>query len=98
MNGPNGQAGLLEPETFKILHTPDFKGAYAGGWRITHRQWAGGKVLTHTGTNNMNFAVVWMAPKKNFAVLVASNQGKGEVAKACDEAAWALIKKFLFEE
>jgi len=46
----------------------------------------------------MNFAVVWMAPRRNFAVLVASNQGQGDVAKACDEAAWALIKKFLLKE
>ena len=98
LNGPRGKGGLLEPETFKVLHDPDFGGNYAGGWRITHRQWADGKVLTHTGSNNMSFAVVWMAPKRNFAVLVASNQGDGDVAKACDEAAWALIKKFILKE
>jgi NCAIR mutase (PurE)-related protein len=46
----------------------------------------------------MNFAVVWMAPKRDFAVLVVSNQGKGEVAKACDEAAWTLIKEFLLNK
>jgi hypothetical protein len=60
--------------------------------------WAGGRVLTHTGSNGMNFAVVWMAPKRDFAVLVVSNQGKGEVAKACDEAAWTLIKEFLLNK
>ena len=98
LNGPKGKGGLLEPDTFKVLHNPDFDGNYAGGWQITHRQWADGKVLTHTGSNNMNFAVVWMAPKRNFAVLVASNQGGEDVAKACDEAAWALIKKFLLKE
>ena len=95
LKGPKGEGGLLKPETFKILHTPEFGGNYAGGWQVTKRDWAGGKVLTHTGSNNMNFAVVWMAPKRNFAVLVASNQGKGDVAKACDEAAWAMIKEFL---
>lgn len=98
LNGPKGKGGLLEPDTFKVLHDPDFGGNYAGGWQITHRQWADGKVLTHTGSNNMNFTVVWMAPNRNFAVLVASNQGNGDVAKACDEAAWALIKKFLLKE
>ena len=98
LNGPKHPTGLLEPETFKMLHTPDFGGNYAAGWRITHRQWAGGKVLTHTGSNNQNFAVVWMAPKKNFAVLVASNQGKGDVAEACDKAAWELIKEFLISK
>ncbi|MBN2271174.1 MAG: beta-lactamase family protein [Sedimentisphaerales bacterium] len=98
LDGPKGKGGLLEPDTFKVLHDPDFGGNYSGGWQITHRQWADGKVLTHTGSNNMNFAVVWMAPKRNFAVLVASNQGGGDVAKACDEAAWALIKKFFLKE
>lgn len=89
---------LLKPETFKVLHTPAFGGSYMGGWNVTERDWAGGRVLTHTGSNGMNFAVVWMAPKRNFAVLVVSNQGKGEVAKACDEAAWTLIKKFLLDK
>jgi len=98
LSGPKGKGGLLEPDTFKVLHNPDFGGNYAGGWQITHRQWADGKVLTHTGSNNMNFAVVWMAPKRNFAVLVAANQGNGDVAKACDEAAWVLIRKFLLNE
>lgn len=98
LNGPKGKGGLLEPETFKTLHNPGFGGNYAGGWQITHRQWSDGKVLTHTGSNKINFAVVWMAPKRDFAALVASNQGGGEVAKACDEAAWALIKKFLLNE
>jgi hypothetical protein len=46
----------------------------------------------------MNFAVVWTAPKRNFAVLVASNQGKGGVSKACDETASLLIKKFLLKK
>ncbi len=39
-----------------------------------------------------------MAPKRNFAVLVASNQGGGDVEKACDEACWTLIKEFLLKE
>jgi CubicO group peptidase (beta-lactamase class C family) len=91
------EANLLKPETFQILHTPPFGGTYALGWRVTERKWGGGQVLTHTG-NNGSFAVVWMAPKRNFAVLVASNQGNGKVANACDEAARALIKKFLLNK
>lgn len=48
-------------------------------------------MLTHAGSNTMNYAVVWMAPLKDFAVLVMTNQGGDEAAKACDEAAGALI-------
>ncbi len=39
----------------------------------------------------MNFAIVWMAPAKDFAVLVATNQAGGETFNACDAAASALI-------
>jgi len=98
LKGARSSKSLLKPKTFEILHTPAFGGNYAPGWEVTERDWGGGKVLTHQGTNGMNFAVVWMAPKCDFAVLVTSNQGKGEASKACDEAVWTLIKKFLLNK
>lgn len=98
LKGARDAGGLLKGETLGLLHTPDFGGDYASGWAVTKRDWGGGKVLTHAGSNNMNFAVVWMAPKRDFAVLVASNQGGGDVAKACDEACGMLIKEFLLNE
>jgi CubicO group peptidase (beta-lactamase class C family) len=98
LKGARDAGGLLKGETFELLHTPGFGGDYASGWIVTKRDWGGGKVLTHTGSNNISFAVVWMAPKRDFAVLVASNQGGGDVAKACDEACWMLIKEFLLNE
>jgi len=98
LNGPKSDGVLLKSETFEMLHTSDFGGDYTSGWVITTRDWAGGKVLTHTGSNTMSFAVVWMAPKRDFAVLVASNQGGGGVEKACDEACRTLIKEFLLKE
>jgi CubicO group peptidase (beta-lactamase class C family) len=98
LKGERGAGDLLKSETFKLLHTPGFDGDYASGWVVTERDWGGGKVLTHAGSNNMSFAVVWMAPARGFAVLVASNQDGGDVAKACDEACWMLIKEFLLIE
>jgi CubicO group peptidase (beta-lactamase class C family) len=92
-----GKAKLLRRETLEMLHRPDFGGNYTAGWQVVDRGWGGGRVLTHTGSNNMNYAVVWMAPKRDFAVLVASNQGGGGVEKGCDEAAWTLIKEFLLK-
>jgi hypothetical protein len=38
---------------------------------------------------------VWIAPERDFAVLVASNQGGDKASAACDEAAWALIQDHL---
>lgn len=80
------------------LHTPAFGGTYAGGWGMRHRGWGGGRVYTHAGSNNMNYAVVWMAPHHNFAVVVATNQAGDVAPKACDDAAAAIIKKYLPKE
>jgi hypothetical protein len=85
----------LKPETYKKLHTSPFGGDYALGWLVAQRDWGGGTVLTHVGGNMMNLAVVWMVPLRNFAVLVVSNQGGEAAAKACDEAASALIQLHL---
>jgi CubicO group peptidase (beta-lactamase class C family) len=97
LDGARGDITLLKTDTSLTLHTPAFGGNYAPGWEVAERDWGGGRVLTHQGTNGMNFAVVWIAPKRNFAVLVTSNQGGGEVSKACDEAASLLINKFLLK-
>jgi hypothetical protein len=68
---------------------------YACGWLVVERDWAGGKALTHSGSNTMNLAVAWLAPSRDFAVLVVTNQGPPAAAKACDEAASSLIKLYL---
>jgi CubicO group peptidase (beta-lactamase class C family) len=91
-----GGGRLLRPGTFAVLHTP-FEGKrpkYALGWAVTQREWAGPKpnVLNHAGSNTMWFAVVWIAPDKDLAVLVAANQGPPFAARACDQAASALIQ------
>ena len=90
--GEKGKPGILKPETFKRLHTPPFGGEYGYGWFLATRDWAGGPALNHTGTNLQNYSVVWMAPRKDFAVLVATNQG--DTFDACDATAWALITHF----
>jgi CubicO group peptidase (beta-lactamase class C family) len=90
-----GSGSLLKPETFRRLHTAPFGGNSMGGWLTAERSWGGGRVLTHAGSNTMNFAVAWVAPLKEFAVLVATNQAGGTTEKGCDEAAWALIQRYL---
>jgi CubicO group peptidase (beta-lactamase class C family) len=95
LGAKTGDKPLLKPESFERLHTPTFGGTYAGGWVQVERGWGGGKVLNHSGSNSMNYATVWMAPRKDFAVLVATNQGGTAAAKACDEVASSLIKKYV---
>jgi hypothetical protein len=51
-------------------------------------------VLTHAGSNNQNYAVVWMAPMHDFAVLAATNQGGERASEACDKVVSMLIADY----
>jgi CubicO group peptidase (beta-lactamase class C family) len=91
-----GTQGILSAAMFKKLHTPYGKDEshYAMGWIEAERPW-GGRVLWHNGSNNMWYCVTWLSPEKDFAVLVATNEGGEGATKACDEAAGALINDYL---
>ena len=95
--GSNGKSELLKRKTFQTLHTPYAKDehSYAMGWIAVERPWGGGTVLTHSGSNTMFFCTAWIAPKRNFAVLIACNQGGSSAASACDSVASACIYKEL---
>jgi len=95
LRGDRGEHALLRPATYNRLHAPPFdNGDYALGWLVTKRPWGGGIVLTNAGSNTMNYAVVWIAPQRDFAVLVVTNQGGDAAAKGCDEASGALINLY----
>lgn len=89
------KGGLLKPETFRKLHTAPASGDYACGWAVVERDWAGGKALTHAGSNTMWYLVMWLAPEKNFAVIAATNIAGSDAEKGCDETAAAMIGKWL---
>lgn len=93
LRGAAGKRGLLEPATYTALHTPSPGCDYACGWIAAERPWAGGRCLTHTGSNNANFFVAWLAPAKGFAVIAACNQGGEAAAAACDDACSWLINQ-----
>jgi CubicO group peptidase (beta-lactamase class C family) len=105
---PNRQVRLLSAESFTRLHAPASgsgqpqEGGYACGWMVVQRPWAKGDktgsvglALTHAGSNTMWYCDIWVAPEKDFAVLVACNQGGDNAFKACDEAVGALLHKIL---
>ena len=91
LRGAEGRDGLLKAATYRAMQTPAGGGEQAMGWMSVERPWGGGRVLTHSGCNTMNFAVAWLAPRRDFAVLVCANQGDDAAAQACDQAAAALI-------
>ena len=103
--GARGDQGLLlNPDSFKTLHarpeTTDAAGKdYAMGWIVTPRAWSGeGKdalVLTHSGSNTMWFAVTWISPAKDFAVLVCANAADKATTAAADKACAALLQDHL---
>ena len=66
------------------------------GWFSYRRSWAGGTALTHTGSNLLNFAIVWISPTKKKGVMVATNIGdgktRGKIFKILDGVVWQLIQ------
>ena len=95
LHGARGQSALLKPETFTRLHTPPAGQDYAMGWGRQDRTWADGYTLSHAGSNTLNFALIWIAPKIKFAAVSATNIGGDSGQTACDDAIQALIKKFV---
>jgi CubicO group peptidase (beta-lactamase class C family) len=87
--------GLLKPETLLRLHTPPAGGDYACGWVVLKHGWAGGNALTHDGSNTMWYVVMWLAPEKDFSVVVGTNIGGDDARKACDEVADMMIQNWL---
>src|ERR1019366_3443326 len=92
LRGDRGEPALLKPDTYQKLHTPPFGGDYALGWLVAKRDWGGGTVLNHGGDNTMNFANVWVAPQRDFAILVCVNQSGDTAFQATDEAVSVMIK------
>jgi CubicO group peptidase (beta-lactamase class C family) len=85
----------LTLESLNQLHTPPAGGDYACGWVVVQRGWAGGQAIMHNGSNTMWYVVMWLAPEKNFAVVVATNLAGSGAEKGCDEAASRMIQQWL---
>jgi CubicO group peptidase (beta-lactamase class C family) len=91
-----GQYGptLLGPESFRKLHTRCApKVDYALGWVVQERNWGGGDVLMHTGSNTMWYATMWVAPTQHSAFVAATNIAHDQADDACDEAVKSLVER-----
>ena len=107
LRGAGGKNGLLlEADTYRRLHKGrrigDSEDEYALGRMILRRPWAKGnrrndygRSLHHAGTNNSWFALVWIAPERDFAVLCATNIGGEGIFPKIDAVNWALIRDHL---
>ncbi len=97
LDGARGRPTPLAVTDWKRLHTPPFGDGFALGWATAERGWAGGTALTHAGSNGMNYAVAWLAPKADFAVVAATNTGAEAAPKACDDVAGTMVRRFVKE-
>jgi CubicO group peptidase (beta-lactamase class C family) len=86
--------GLLAPELFDKLHTPPAAATYAMGWGTGKRGWAKGLVLTHAGSNTMNYFIVWIAPTIEFSVVAASNAAGPSLNKELDQVVGKLVQRY----
>jgi len=90
-----GEEGLLPAAEVRQLKEPPFGGDHALGWTICERDWAHGRAFTHAGTNKQNYCIVWIAPARNFAVLVATNRGGEDAFGPLDKLCAQMIARFL---
>ncbi|WP_287157057.1 serine hydrolase domain-containing protein, partial [Chloroflexus sp.] len=98
LQGPCNDGSFLRSDTFRLLHSPTLGGNYACGWLVVERDWAGGKALTHAGSNTMWFSVIWLAPNRNLALLAATNLGTQMAFNACDTVIGKLLDTIALEK
>lgn len=86
--------GLLQKSSLLQLQTPQPGWTYAMGWGTGNREWARGRILTHMGSNNKNYFIVWIAPEIEFSLAVATNAAGPKVAEAIDSISSQLVTRF----
>jgi len=99
MQGFNHESNFLNQESFDQLHKhypTDNPDEYTyGGWYKSHRAWAQGDALTHSGTNTYNYASVWVAPKTKTILISTANRSNFSGSWATSDAISAMIRLFI---
>ena len=90
IRGPLGKSKLATATTFKRLHTDPFGDGYGFGWGIVNRG-DHGIVLSHSGSNTMNFCTATIYLKAGTSVIVLTNQAGDAAEKACNELRTPLV-------
>jgi CubicO group peptidase (beta-lactamase class C family) len=104
-NAGEGRRGphLVTPEMLKTLHTavvtvPEDGSQpapqYALGWGVRQPPWAPNPVLIHAGSNRMNYAVICVDPRRDFAVVAMTNIASERAEPAMTALIQALFTHF----
>ena len=70
---------LLSQSSWRRLHAP-FLNGYARGWVRYERDWAGGPVIWHNGSNTLWYALLMLLPARNMTLAFVTNDGALEAA------------------
>ena len=70
---------LLSRSSWQRLHAP-FLNGYARGWVRHERDWAGGPVIWHNGSNTLWYALLMLLPARNMTLAFVTNDGAIEAA------------------
>lgn len=98
LDAGDGYPRMLSAATFEKMHTPaperdENDPAYAMGWGVTTQEsWTQGPALFHQGSNTLWLTQIWIAPKRDIAILVAANQGGEQAEKACNAAVERIVE------
>jgi CubicO group peptidase (beta-lactamase class C family) len=88
----------LSQEAFNKLHT-EVDDGYGLGWSVVQRNWAEGTAFWHEGAFAGFKSVMWLAPNKDFAVVVTANLQtsvtEDDARWACDSVVVAAIQEYL---
>jgi len=98
----DGDSTLLSAETGALLSSGvipigDSGDRYGYGWLVTTRDWAGGRTLTHDGSNTLDHSVAWVSPARDVAFLAVTNAADldgGRTARALDDLVGRLLEWF----
>lgn len=87
---------LKKTESFDRLNATleNSKTRGVGGWLVHNKEHFGGHAIQMTGSNTMWYALLWIFPGYDMAIVVASNSGAPNAFKTCDMAVVALMGEF----
>lgn len=99
---------LVSPETLARLHRPHIstgkrpdpppgtpqEGEYALGWGLVKFDWATHPLLTHSGSNGINFAVILVDVAQDLGVVVLTNFPEDKAQAATGEVIEALYREY----
>lgn len=80
LHGEYGTEPVLLPQSsWQRLHEP-LLSDYASGWIRYERDWAGGSVIWHNGSNTFWYALLMLLPAKNMVLAFVTNDGNIQAA------------------